>query len=126
MTGNFRMSKGRGGLVAPGTYWDLTNEQLSDISNGCGPKGWGWLVPDKFRIMGIDFSPACDIHDFCYTVGIPKKVSDNLFLENTTVLSKIAHFGFKHIAERLAFLYYLAVKNGGAGAYNRAKQRGRT
>lgn len=32
--------------------------------NGCGPKGFGWLVPDKYG--KVDFTKAGDIHDACY------------------------------------------------------------
>jgi hypothetical protein len=32
--------------------------------NGCGPAGFGPLVPD--RAFGADFEPACDRHDECY------------------------------------------------------------
>jgi hypothetical protein len=34
-------------------------------ANGCGPGGFGFLVPD--RPLGFDFRPACDRHDLCYT-----------------------------------------------------------
>jgi hypothetical protein len=33
-------------------------------SNGCGPTGFGPLVPD--RPLGADFHAACDRHDGCY------------------------------------------------------------
>jgi hypothetical protein len=33
--------------------------------NGCGPAGFGALVPD--RPLGFDFRAACDHHDACYT-----------------------------------------------------------
>jgi hypothetical protein len=34
-------------------------------SNGCGPAGFGFLVPD--RPFGFDFTVACERHDDCYT-----------------------------------------------------------
>lgn len=34
-------------------------------ANGCGPGGFGPLVPD--RPLGADFHAACDRHDDCYT-----------------------------------------------------------
>jgi hypothetical protein len=33
-------------------------------ANGCGPSGFGPLVPD--RALGADFHAACDRHDGCY------------------------------------------------------------
>ena len=33
-------------------------------SNGCGPGGFGPLVPD--RPLGVAFEAACDRHDDCY------------------------------------------------------------
>ena len=33
-------------------------------ANGCGPAGFGPLVPD--RPLGADFHAACDRHDDCY------------------------------------------------------------
>lgn len=33
-------------------------------ANGCGPAGFGPLVPD--RPLGVDFTEACDRHDGCY------------------------------------------------------------
>jgi hypothetical protein len=32
--------------------------------NGCGPKGYGWLVPDNYG--RVDFTRAGNIHDACY------------------------------------------------------------
>lgn len=108
------------GLIAPELYWQLSDEQRRDISNGCGPQGWGWLVPDRFRLLGINFAPACDPHDYMYHVGADKKLADNVFLENCMACAERAFFGCKVIARWLAFQYFLKVKNNGAGAYNRA------
>ena len=33
--------------------------------NGCGPAGFGFLVPD--RPFGFDFHDGCERHDDCYT-----------------------------------------------------------
>ena len=42
-------------------------------ANGCGPTGFGPLVPD--RPLGVDFTEACDRHDGCY--GTPwREVAD--------------------------------------------------
>lgn len=34
-------------------------------ANGCGPAGFGWVVPD--RPLGFDFHGACERHDGCYS-----------------------------------------------------------
>lgn len=109
------------GFVAPSEFWSLTQEQIDDISNGCGPKKFGWIVPDRFRLIGVNFTPSCDIHDYCYQAGYPKQLSDNLFLENNLYCASKCYWGFSWLAEFYAFGYYLAVKNGG-GAFYRGAQ----
>jgi hypothetical protein len=109
-------------LINPPGYESLTDAQIADVSNGCGPKGWGQWVPDRFRLIGINFKPACDRHDFDYEIGTPKKEADNRFLDNMTIIANEAPWPCKQVAHVLAFSYYLAVKNGGKGAYNRAKE----
>jgi Prokaryotic phospholipase A2 len=37
---------------------------LAVAANGCGPAGFGLLVPD--RPFGFDFREACERHDDCY------------------------------------------------------------
>ena len=108
-------------LKKPREIEGFTKRQIGDISNGCGPKGWGWLVPDRFRLIGLNFTPACDIHDVCYHIGIPKKEADNIFLDNLTIIARKSHTG--PLGEWLAMMYYLAVKNGGKGAYNKGKEK---
>lgn len=110
-------------MKAPKEYYKLTPDQKADLLNGCGPKGWGWIVPDRFILIGVNFHEACQVHDFFYQTGLPKIEADNVFLENMQEASESAYTGCRWIAYRFAFLYYLAVKIGGAGAYNRAKKR---
>ena len=39
---------------------------VAQVTNGCGA-GWNrYLVPDKLKIIGCNFRPACDAHDVCY------------------------------------------------------------
>lgn len=111
----------KNGIKAPKSFFELTKSQLAEISNGCGPAGWGLAVPDKFRIAGVDFTPACDPHDYMYHMGYPKNVADLVFEENTSYCATKARCGFRTWAQWAAYMYYLAVKNGGAGAYNRSK-----
>jgi hypothetical protein len=110
-------------LNAPKGYWLLTENEKNCMCNGCGPGKWGSLiVPDKLWIIGVDFGPACDIHDYCYQTWMPKKKADNLFLENMSIIADGAFWGVRWLAHRFAFIYYLAVKIGGAGAYRNARR----
>jgi len=43
-------------LFAPSIFWDLTPEERENYTNGCGPKGLGFLVPDT--IYGCRITPA--------------------------------------------------------------------
>jgi len=48
---------------------NLIDENLIDIvpkseQNGAGPKGWGWLIPDKLGL--VDIEKAANIHDCHY------------------------------------------------------------
>ena len=60
----------------------LTNTfSFSDekIVNGCGP---GWkelylLAPNKIKLLGIDFTSACNLHDICYGNSLMNYVKDN-------------------------------------------------
>ena len=113
----------KNGLLAPESFHALSIEKVRELTNGCGPSGWGWLVPDKFRLMGIDFTQACCVHDFSYTIGMPKDKADKIFLENLSYCATKARPGFRNIAQWMAFQYYLAVKNGGSGAYHRARKK---
>ena len=70
-------------LYAPETYWKLTADAVLEISNGCGGKGVGALVPNKFITLNV--RPACDIHDYMYHVGEGDKGkldADEVFLYN--------------------------------------------
>ena len=41
----------KGYISAPQKFWDLTPEQVDKYCNGCGPKPFGWAIPD--RIWGL-------------------------------------------------------------------------
>lgn len=59
-----RLIEDRNGLLAPISYFCLTEYQKKNICNGCGP---GWLrriIPDNPN--GINFKLACDIHDYTF------------------------------------------------------------
>jgi len=108
-------------LIYPDGYKKLTPEQIARNCNGCGTRGWGWIVPQKFWLLGINFRPACNLHDLSYALRIPKTQSDSDFLSNLqTIVDEECVWLLKPIGYYFAFMFYLAVKNGGAGAYQRA------
>ena len=52
-------------------YKGYTDEQVEDMSNGCGSQVWylRWLIPPH----GKFFKTACDKHDVDYNVGGTEK-----------------------------------------------------
>jgi hypothetical protein len=45
----------------------ILNAQPAAVqTNGCGPIGFGALVPDSTLISGCEFTNACNAHDICY------------------------------------------------------------
>lgn len=64
-------------LLADPEYFALTPEEKACICNGCGPSGDDWkskLIPDK--LLGVDFTEACNNHDFDYSRGLNKLQAD--------------------------------------------------
>ena len=118
----------RMGLWAPDEYWDLTQDQIGDISNGCGPKTklgiLARLVPDTF--IGLKITPACDIHDFCFYYGVPFNLSNIMFFFN---MASVVTSGrdWKWLVRwrcRRVAIYYLAVSGtAGSIAYNDEKSK---
>lgn len=107
-------------LGAPSAYWRMSELEKVCVCNGCGPGKLGSkFVPDRLHWIGVDFTEACNIHDFCYYTQMPKKEADNLFLDNMSVEADNAYWGCRWIAHRCAFIYYLAVKWGGQAAYDK-------
>ncbi len=100
-------------MLAPEGYWNLSEAEQYEISNGCGPAKATSLVPDS--ILGISLTPACDIHDYTYTNPQSmekRKLADDLFLENMRRLLNqdlkspaLKFFGLAGIQ-----FYYLAVR----------------
>lgn len=102
------------GLIAPIEYWSLSECQKRRICNGCGPQGnffnrlLSWGIPDN--LFGVNIAEACNIHDFCWHFGLGKKLSDNLFFDNMSILIHNARGPLEGIRSILAFHYWLAVK----------------
>ena len=95
------------------------------FSNGCGPKGLGWLIPDKY--LGVDFGPACDIHDWDYLWGKTekaKKEADFRFVKNmfrlvarSKLMATQCPKTLKRLRQKRAMLYYKAVRDFGSKSF---------
>jgi len=104
------------GLIAPAAYFGLLPERKAAITNGAGPKWFGWLIPDT--IYGLSITEAADIHDYCYWSAMPRKQADALFRTNMeTITNKI---GGWLMYPRLArvWTYYHMVDKFGRFFYN--------
>jgi len=120
------------GRIVPKIVFDLTPEQLAEISNGCGPASEKTkLVPDE--ILGVNFRDACNAHDACYEFGVDeadKRLSDRLFLFNLLVAVD-AHCAANGVLEQVqrvacrsaAFDYYKAVAGWGDAAFYAGKEQ---
>ena len=51
-------------LAAPLDYFEASQAEIEQHTNGMGPAGYGWLVPDWF--CGLKMTPAANIHDWMY------------------------------------------------------------
>ena len=93
----------------------------SQIVGGCGPGKWGnRLIPNS--ILGVDISPACDIHDFCYLIGKTEEERDQSDIELFANSYRIIKQKSKN--KLMSFLraviltwYFLAVAYGGESVY---------
>jgi len=102
------------------TYEDLTEEQIKKWCNGCGPMGWGWLVPD------LIFKLAGNKHDAGYQFGggWPDKIRvDCAFLGNCLSaayheLKRRRRYWFYF----LSFVYFGAVLLGGRRCFRWGKR----
>jgi len=85
------------------------------ICNGCGPYGWGGLVPD------LVFKDAGNRHDWAYAVGggwLAKGVADVAFLRNMLGAAWCGHWLRIPSRSAAACVYFLAVAIFGRRAFN--------
>ena len=103
-------------LDAHPDYWNLTDEEREIICNGGGPKGWGWLVPD--RMWGLSMTEAFNIHDYDYFIKTPFIISNNRMYSNIlTIINR--HGGWLKYPRRMrAWGYFQAVSQGGRFFYS--------
>ncbi len=113
-------------LYAPSDFWEMSNEEISKISNGCGAAGAAIdYVPDT--IYGLNISPACDIHDYGYYRGgtINDKYIDDLFLLINTmeiIKEKTNWKLLKILRLNRALKYFYMVDFYGSDAYTFIKE----
>jgi hypothetical protein len=114
-------------LWAPAAYWSLDKKLKEEICNGAGPKGLGWLVPD--RMYRLKITDAANIHDYMYSEHhtdkdygwseAGRKKADRVFLNNMTRIIKAkTKWAFIRILRlRRAKTYYQAVRSFGGMPY---------
>ena len=98
----------------------LTSRQRRLICNGCGPKGWGWLVPD------LSFRRAADQHDLDYWQGNrarDKIVADWRFLNGCLAGAWHSSGARAWLLIALSFVYFAAVFLGGWFSFNFGHRR---
>ena len=102
-----------GRITAPPLFWLLSPADLHVVSNGAGPWGWGWAVPDS--MWGLNITLAADVHDYMYSLPGSKDETDTVFYKN--LLAIIEHRGGRLAFARRgwAWMYYQAVKHLGQG-----------
>lgn len=106
-------------LESPLTYQMATSAAIARVSNGCGPQCWKFdLIPDSF--IGVDVSPACDIHDWMYVEGKTEEdrlKADKVFLRNLRTLVRRRGGFFFWLRMLGALLYYVGVRRHGRTAF---------
>ena len=113
-----------GGLLAPQSYVNATDDEKSDICNGCGTSGWkGKVVPET--MWGLDISEACQRHDWMYHYGTTKKdkeLADLVFLRNLVRIINREGGWLKWPRRYRAMTYYNFVADFGDEAFWDNKQ----
>jgi len=89
-------------------FEDLTEDQIKALSNGCGPMGLGWVVPD------LVFDCPCSRHDVDYWVGTTRRDrynADRRFLKGMLEHARKQKGWLRRIFYRfMSFRYYAGVR----------------
>jgi hypothetical protein len=113
-------------LYAPKAYWRYPRDWILNSTNGCGSKGFGWLISD--RIWWLNINEACRIHDFMYGSGVKeadREEADRVFLNNMTRLISDGVCFLRPLRRIRARQYYLAVRFfGGPSFWNEKNKEG--
>ena len=105
-------------LFEPSGYTALSADEKSEICNGCGSKGLGWLVPNT--IYGLNITDCCNIHDYMYSQGATlkdKEYADRIFLNNLVRKIDDNNKWFRFLRRRRALKMYWAVDTFGEAAF---------
>lgn len=100
-------------LLAPEGFFQIMEEEISMVSNGCGSSGrLGSIVPDT--AWGQDLSPACHVHDYMYQMClglIDEIISDCVFAFNLVMIVLMSEAGkfMKTLRLMRVFKYVAAV-----------------
>ena len=102
-----------------------TKEEYSDICNGAGAKGSGFLVPDS--LYGLNMTIVFDLHDYCYNKfksvlgkelsDLMMKVNMMLYIDKHTTKCPFMRSTLLFLREKRALLYYHAVDSVGGLFY---------
>lgn len=99
-------------LNAPTAYW-LADPRDLTCCNGCGTGSWAGKLD---RVLGVDLSPACNIHDYLYQqggTGRERLLADIVFIGNVITLL-LLHTSLHNLWRvPVALLWYPAVRLGG-------------
>jgi hypothetical protein len=116
-----------GDIVAPKDFFEAEREVRMSICNGVGPKAWWrFLVPQK--LLGFDYSPAADVHDWMYHYGKTledKDKADRVFFNNMSRGIELNSSSAARIVPKmlLALLYTWLVSRLGYAAFWAGKNK---
>ena len=113
----FDFYSNQSGLLAPSSFWSLSESEIRELYNGMGPRGLARLIPDF--MYGVCVTRAGDIHDHMYKEARnsrEKWLADLLLLVNclTIIEQNRSKFFLLNILRRQrAMLYFHAVADFG-------------
>lgn len=112
------------GLIAPASFWELSEAEINRRYEGCGPGKIGdMLVPDYF--FGKCMRLCCQVHDFEYEHGKTlqdKFDADCRLLHNFYIMIEDDPVSWlTQLRYNRAECYYEMVAAGGMRAYMRGK-----
>lgn len=99
-------------LLAPAGFFQMDEEEILAMTNGCGPAGWAWSIPDT--AWGHDLRPICNVHDLMYKMCagiVDELVADAVFAFNMVISVLTSNGGtlVKSLRLARAFKYVMAV-----------------
>lgn len=117
------MIENRQGLRVPLDYYELKQDDRSEVLNTCGPDGFlNKLVPNS--VLGLEITPACQIHDWEFDKARNQKdfeKADKNFKGNLNYLNRKSKDGklVKFLRRQIFKLYYFIVRQYSKGQTSR-------